>query len=188
MRTSTFAALVFTTSVALWAADKAQLLNVKLGLWEVTTTVTRSGSMPIPAEVAARLTPEQRARVEERMKARSAERRVATTRKHCLTREEVEKGTTFDQDQKSCSRTVLLSTTAKVDVRIACEIQGQGIKSAGELQIEALDPEKVKGLVRMTIVGDRTAASGSTFTARWIGPICGPSKKDLGTQNTVCTR
>jgi hypothetical protein len=46
---------------AAWAADNVQPLDVKLGLWESTTTMEHSGAPPIPAEVLARLSPEQRA-------------------------------------------------------------------------------------------------------------------------------
>ncbi|HTE88846.1 MAG TPA: hypothetical protein VK639_07845 [Terriglobales bacterium] len=65
------AGLVMLSSVTVWAADKLQPLNVKTGLWETTTTRITSGEIPIPAEMLARLTPEQRAKMEARMKANS---------------------------------------------------------------------------------------------------------------------
>lgn len=47
---------------------KHQPLNIKTGLWETTSTLKMSGDMPIPAGMLDKLTPEQRARLDERMK------------------------------------------------------------------------------------------------------------------------
>jgi hypothetical protein len=57
--------IVLLLSLTVMAADKIQPLNVKLGLWETTHTTTTSGQMPIPPEMLAKLTPEQRAKMEE---------------------------------------------------------------------------------------------------------------------------
>jgi hypothetical protein len=95
---------------------------------------------------------------------------------HCLTKEQLDQGVTFGEDRKSRTRTVLASTGSKLELRIECGSQGQGKRSDGTFQIEAIDSERVKGSVRLTLSGDRTAASSSTFTARWIGPICRPTR------------
>ena len=68
-----FLGLVFTLTLTTQRADNRPSLNLKIGLWEVTTTVTTSEEMPIPAGLLEKLTPAQRARVEERMKARKSE-------------------------------------------------------------------------------------------------------------------
>src|SRR5579885_1118601 len=66
-------------------------LNVRPGLWEQTVNIKVSGEAPLPPEALNRLTPEQRARMEERMKANSAAHTRTTTEKHCLTEEEIRK-------------------------------------------------------------------------------------------------
>ena len=48
MRTKLVVVLIITASAGLWATDKYEPLNVKTGLWEVTTTVSTTGQMPIP--------------------------------------------------------------------------------------------------------------------------------------------
>ena len=164
--------LALALSLAALAVDKVQPLNVKIGLWEVTTNTTKVEDIVIPAGLLERLTPEQHARLEERMRARPSDPPRVTMRNYCLTKEQLEKGVSFGVNRKSCISKVVHSTGNRLEMRMECGIQGQGIKSAGELEIEALDTEKVKGLVRLTIVGDRAAASSSTFTARWIGPVC----------------
>src|SRR5690348_14518665 len=72
------------------AGVKLQPMNVKPGLWETTTTITVAGEMPIPAEVLNRLTPEQRARMEARMKANSSGHTNTNTHKSCVTKEDLE--------------------------------------------------------------------------------------------------
>jgi hypothetical protein len=159
-------------SVAVGAEDKIQPLDIKVGLWEVTNTSTASGEMPIPADLLSRLTPEQRAMMEERMKARSAGQGKTTTYKKCLTKDQLEKGPTFGEGKKECSETIVTSNSSKADVRVVCE--GQGLKGDGSLRVEALNSENVKGSSHVTMTGgDRTMISSSTFTAKWIGPACG---------------
>ena len=70
---------------------KWQPLNVKPGFWESTRTWTTSGQMPIPAGMLDRLTPEQRARFEERIKANSSAKTHTDDDKHCVTKEDLEK-------------------------------------------------------------------------------------------------
>lgn len=171
-----FLGLVFTLSLATQGADNAQCLNVKIGLWEVTTIVTTSEEMPIPTGLLEKLTPGQRARVEERMKARKSESGKTTTiKKQCLTRKHLDDGIPFGRDRKSCTRTVLTSTSSKVDMHVEC--LGKGVKSSGIFQIEALSSENVKGSMRLsTTGGDNATNSTSTFTAKWIGPFCTTTK------------
>ena len=61
--------LVLFAGSALWATDTITPLDVKLGQWESTLTTESNGLPPIPPEVLDRLSPEQRAKMEERMKA-----------------------------------------------------------------------------------------------------------------------
>ena len=167
-----FIGLLLASSIHVWAADKVQPLNLKVGLWEVTKSMTTSGEMPVPAELLARLTPEQRARLGERMKARSAEKPKTTTRKNCLTREELDKGATFSENKNSCKRTVIASTSTKAEVRVVCE--DQGMKTDVTFQIDALSAESVEGSVHLIMDGGgHTMNSNSSFTAKWVGPVCG---------------
>ena len=171
MRASIFLVLTFSLSVV-WAADKLQTFNVKTGLWRVTTVTVTTGEMPIPAELLARLTPQQRTRMEERMKARSPERTSTTTEKGCITKEELEKGPAFGEDRKLCIRTVVASTSKKANMKVECE--QEGVKGDGILQFEALGPENVTGSEQITASdGTHTMNSNSTITAQWIGPACG---------------
>src|SRR5262245_12580449 len=73
-------------TVVLWAGSKVKL-DVKSGLWQTTKTMTTTGSMGIPPEMAAKLTPEQRARFEAAMKKQASGKSKTETTKDCLTPE-----------------------------------------------------------------------------------------------------
>lgn len=48
MRTRILLALIVLCSSVIWAADKIQPLDVKLGLWEVTRTSAMTGMPSLP--------------------------------------------------------------------------------------------------------------------------------------------
>jgi len=124
-------------------AAKLQPLNVKPGLWESTRTIKRAGQMAIPAEMLNRLTPEQRARMEERMSANSAAHANTTTEKHCLTREDLDKDRLKLAEAKECTTTVLNTTTTTVKAKLVCD--QEGMHATGTLELVAADPEHVNG-------------------------------------------
>lgn len=153
-----------------WAAHAPTPLNVKTGLWEVTTTAP-SDDVVLPAAVLQKLTPEQRARLEERMKALSADPAKPSITKQCLTRLELERGMPFYPVQKSCRWTVLTSTRSTVEIRGVCV--SQGTKTERRLHIQALSPEEAEGSIQCFTKGDnRSPATISALRAKWIGPEC----------------
>jgi hypothetical protein len=162
-------------STALEAVGKVQSLNIKVGLWEVTTTVAANTEIPIPAELLEKLTPEQRARVEARVKARPSDAPRVTKQKYCLTKEQLLTGATFGQDRQSCTPTGLLSTRSKLEVQVVCV--DQEMNSHGTLQVEALDPRRIKGSMKFTTTANGEAITAqSSFTAEWTSPVCSTSK------------
>ena len=174
MQTKVVVVLMVTAS-ALWAADKYQPLDVKTGLWEVTTVTNLSGQMPIPPELLEKLTPEQRARFQERMNAKSMQPAKPIVSRNCLTQEQLDKGDSFTEDRKSCTHTVISSTRSKVEVRLQCT--ENDMKFDAKLQFEAVDSENVKGQTLSTATGgDHTMNSNSSFIAKWISPNCGTTK------------
>jgi Protein of unknown function (DUF3617) len=78
---------------SLWAAD-LHALEVKPGQWETTTTGQMTGVPAIPPEVLAKLTPEQRAKMESAMGARGAKPIVSTS---CRTKEKLAEAWTTGQ-------------------------------------------------------------------------------------------
>jgi hypothetical protein len=175
MRVKLMAGLILIVAAGLSATDKFQPLNVKLGLWEVTSTTTTNGQSPVPPELLAKLTPEQRARLEERMKAKSADKTSTITYKTCVTKEKLDKSTAFGEDKNNCARTVITSNGSKMDVKLECT--GGDLKTTGILELEAVSSESVKGSGHMNISGsDRTMNATANYIGKWIGPACGDIK------------
>jgi hypothetical protein len=163
--------LVLILAVSGWTKDKVEPLNVKLGQWKVVTKITTSGELPLPPEALTRLTPEQRARLEARMKASSGEKTHTITDENCLTRKQLDEGASFGTDRPECVRTVISSSSSKTAMKLACE--QDGVKGTGTFEVEARSTENVKGSSQITASGGgHTAHSNSTFTAKWMGPTC----------------
>ena len=171
MKTNLSLALFVFAGSVLWAADTITPLDVKLGQWESTMTMEMTGQLPIPQEMLDRLPPEQRAKMEERLKSSGAKGPRTTTHKSCLKKEDLDKAMSFGNDQKSCTRTIITSTRSKQEIHLECAI-GAG-KQSGTIRVEAVNSENVKGTTEMTAsAGGRTMNTNSTFTAKWVGPTC----------------
>ena len=165
-----FAGLLLFLPLALLGADKMTPLNVKLGLWEITQATTMSGQMPMSPEMLAHLTPEQRAKIEEAMKARAAKPQTHTY-KSCITKEKIEKGATFNE-HKECTQNLLTSTSTNMKVHITCEMEN--MKVDGTLDVEALSSESAKGSGHFTMSGSgRSMESTSQLTGKWVSSDCG---------------
>ncbi len=145
-------------------------LDVKPGLWKSITTVETSGTPPIPPDVLAKLSPEQRARLEERMKARSGAP-TTQTHQHCITREDLNKPIFGKPDRQSCRETIVHSTSSEQEVHLECD--NNTMKSEGTVHIEVVDPEDVKGTVKVAMSdGTHTMKVSSNITGKWQGSSC----------------
>ena len=154
------------------SAAKLQALNIKTGLWESTRTIQRTGALPIPAEMLNRLTPEQRARMEERMKAKSAAHTNTTTEQHCVTKEDLEEDRLKLAETKECTTTVLNSTSTTVKAKFVCD--QEGMQATGTLELVAADPEHLNGAYHSTANADgHTMNVAGNWTSKWLGSSCG---------------
>jgi len=162
--------LLFGSTVcpAIRAADYRPL-DVKTGQWQTTMTPQSSGQLPIPDELAKRLTPEQIAKVQAAMQERNGK---PTVYKSCLTKDQLDKPFDLgDEKTKSCTHTVITSSGNKQDIRIDCS--SQGMKASGTVKIEAVSSESIKGTMEMAITnGEHTMNSNTTFTSKWVGAAC----------------
>src|SRR5258707_1223751 len=148
MRTTFFLLLIALCSSSLWAADKIIPPNIKTGLWETTESHNMTGmpAMPsIPPEALARMTPEQRAQIEARMKGGPK----TMTRKYCMTKEKLEREGVFGEEKKECTRTVLHSSSTMTEVKVHCVEKDSS--SDGTFKMEALSSEMTKGVMQMDV-------------------------------------
>lgn len=160
--------LCLSASLAL-AAGKYQPLNVRLGTWETTFTSSVSGAPPIPQEMLDKMTPEQRAKFDAAMGKMASGTPRTRTSKSCLTKEKLEKDP-FN-DRKSCTETVLNSTSSKMEIQEVCT--EEDAKTDSRIRIEATDSENVKGWVQTIVTGSgKTMNINGTFTSKWLGAAC----------------
>ncbi|MGD0790245.1 MAG: DUF3617 domain-containing protein [Terriglobales bacterium] len=174
MRMKFLLALLVFSSLTLWAADKITPLNVKEGLWEMTVTHSMTGmpAMPaIPPDTLAKMTPEQRARMEAMMKGGPS----TDVRKECITKEKLEKHSAFSNNRGNCTRTVVNSTGSKLEVKFHCE--EKQTSSDGTLLVEAIGSDNVKGTMHsVTNSNGRTMNMDFTISSKYLGPACGDVK------------
>ena len=172
-----FFASILLSGLALWAADNITHLNVREGLWETTSTKLMTG-MGIPADSLAKMSPDQRARVEAMMKQNGLGSPATDVRKECVTKEKLEKQSAFSSNgggQGDCSHTVVNSTGSKLEMKMHCE--GKDHSSDGTVLMEAINSDSVKGKMQFASTSKgRNMNMEMTFTGRYLGSDCGDVK------------
>jgi hypothetical protein len=146
-------------------------LNVKLGLWQTTVTAKVTGLPSIPDSTLAQLPPDQRAKIEAMINRGMGQ---PMTTKSCVTKDKLEKSEGFRSAPKSCTYTVVSSTTSKLEMKLQCD--QNGMKTTGNVQVRAVDAENVEGSMQMNTSGNgstNTMNMNSTFTSKWLGAACG---------------
>ena len=153
---------------------KHQPLNIKTGAWETTSTLKTSGDMPIPTGMLDKLTPEQRARFEERMKANADAHAHTSTSKACVTKEDLDK-MDYGIGRPGCTYTIQTSTSSEAKGKYSCEDQGGTV--TGTVDVQALDQEHMKGATHGTLNGGgHSMTIDSTFTSKWVSASCSDMK------------
>src|SRR5215216_5859975 len=96
------------------AADK---LEVKPGLWEITSSHHITGIPPMPKEWQEKVTPEQRAAMETAFKKESERGPQTDTERECISKEKAERP--FDVgDAKDCTQKVVRTTRTTQEVHL----------------------------------------------------------------------
>ena len=150
------------------AGDTPTSLDVKLGLWEVTTTTTMSGQAPMPPEKLAKLNPEQRASLKKSMAGPPS----TDTHKECVTSEKLKKSLLFGEDHEGCSRTFVTSSSTKIEAKLHC--QRDQAQTEGTMKLDVLNSESVKGDMDAIVTsGKRTMNMHVAFSSKYLTSSCG---------------
>jgi len=186
MRTKLISCLIVLWPLALFAADKPTMLNVKEGLWEVTVTHPSTGMPGMPEDALAKLPPDQRARIEEMMKQKGVTMSGNTTVvKSCVTREKIEKGMAFAAEnaakkENNCTHTTVSSSTTHFETKYHCDETGKDGKKTtidGTTTVDVVNGDSTKGVSHIVSNSDgRTMNMDMTFTSKYLGPSCGDIK------------
>lgn len=177
MRNAILVGAAFLAMPALLAGADKTPLNVKTGLWQVTVNHSSSGQLGIPPDVAAKLTPEQRAQVEAAMKNQAAAGpSKPNTYEKCITKEDLSKDA-FSNNKENCTQKVIKSTSSDLEVQETCA-NDQG-KSDTQLNLHAVDSEHVKGTGHVVATsGGRTMNVDLNFDSKWKGASCPAESKN----------
>ena len=159
-----------TLAAALVAGLSAQApaLDIKLGFWETTTVakVDMGGAPPIDT---SKMTAQQKARMEEAMKAMSVPH--TDTQRRCITRADIGKSF-FPDANKGCTDKITANTARLLDLTRTCSGSRNEVF---QVHMEALSRESLKGAVNSTAtVAGRAQKMNITFTSKWIGADCKP--------------
>ena len=172
-----FCGALLVSSAALTAED-IKPFDVKLGLWETTSTNEMSGmampSMPqIPPEALARMPPEQRARLEAMMKGRGGSPNSMTI-KSCITKDTLARANAFGPTDKSCTMKIVSSSATKQVMHMECTRTENHM--TGDMTVERVDGEHVKGTSVIKSEGEHSVSMKSSFETKWLSSDCGDVK------------
>jgi hypothetical protein len=172
VKTPILLGMAFLTPWAGWAVDPMPM-DVKLGLWESTVSTQIAGMPALPPELLAKMTPEQRAKMEAAMQGRGGGGARTNSTKHCVTKETLSQMLSFgDNRAQNCKKTLVSSTGTKQVVHMECTTATT--LSTGDLQFEAVNRETIKGSMVMNAgPGGRGMSSKMEFTSKWLSSDCG---------------
>jgi hypothetical protein len=171
---TTTAFACFSISLAAGAAE--QRLNVKLGLWEMESTMQLGGIPPLSKELKAKLTPAQIAKMEADWKREFAEGPDREVSRECMTEKDVTQP--FSSVSEDCRQTVVNTSRTTQEVRLVCE-GDDGRKGGGTLKINTPTPESMTGSLDLKYgEGAEVFTMKGTMKGRWLGADCGDEADD----------
>jgi len=147
-----------------YAADK---LNVKLGLWEITTISQTSGTPPLPKGLLERMTAEQRAQFDAAIAAQSGGR--TDVRKICVSAADLEHPFTAG-NERGCKSTIVSGSASAQEIRMECSAEQRG---SGTLRINMPTPERMSGNLDMQVgEGENGLKVRVTLEGKWLHEGC----------------
>ena len=158
-------------------ALSAEKLNIKPGLWEISSSTQMSGTPQLPKEVTAKMTPQQLAKLEADMKSAAKEPKKNVDRS-CITQKDLENP--FQGASENCKQSIVSTTRTTQEVRLVCSGEPKG---TGFIRINAPDPESMNGMMDIKMGdGSNSLNLKSTLTGRWLGADCGEEADSDGDQ------
>lgn len=151
----------------------ADSLDVKPCAWDMSITTLTSGSL-IPPDLLAKMPPEQRAKIEQSMQARSG-KPMTHTSKECVTQEDLDQDRMLKEQHEDgdlqCTTRVVSKSSRKLVIERTCPAPRA---STSQMAMEAKTPETIVGSIDMTRAG-----SGKVHVdikGRWLGASCAEIK------------
>ena len=141
----------------------------------MTTTQQMSGVPPIPPDVLAKMSPEQRAHIEQMMQKNGAGGPSTRTTQVCLTQKKLSKDP-FGDERKNCERTIISSTSTRTQFHEECT-EPNGAKQIADGKFELSGTSTVRGSVQAKVLnGPNKMIVNVDVAGKWIGPDCAAAK------------
>ncbi len=155
--------------------DSAEQLNVKLGLWEITTETQMSGVPTLPKSVLDKMTPEQQTAMQAVLQAQAGKGPLRDTTQECLTQKDLEEPFNTD-DLEGCKRTITTNSRTQKEFRLVCTGERKG---SGFFKVNTPTPETMTGDLELT-VGENASpvVIKSKMKGKWLSADCGDEADD----------
>lgn len=156
-------------------APAAERLNVKLGLWEITTMMETGGVPPIPKEVLDKMTPEQRAKLLASLQSSGAQGPHKEVNRECITQKDLDRPFQME-GAEGCKATVVSATSTSQEINMVCN---SAVKGSGVFKVSAPTPTTMSGIMNMKS-GDatRTFTIKEQMSGHWLSADCGDEADD----------
>jgi hypothetical protein len=161
---------LLSTSLAAVLMAQAPSLNVRMGLWEVSSTMKMSGEMP--GMDTSKMTPEQKAQMAAAMQNMMAR---PTITKSCMTKEKFDqKSFLADIPGDQCKQVLKTNTASVLDATVTCT--GQRPMTA-QAHFESQSPTTFSGSMKSTTTEQGKSMNvDMTMAGKWISADCGDVK------------
>jgi len=148
----------------------AEPLNVKLGLWEISSETRMAGMPPLPKELLDQMSAEQRAAMQAAIQAQANGGPIRDTSQQCVKQEDLENP--FNDDElENCERTVVSSSRTRQEFRLVCTGERSG---EGSFRIETPTPESMTGEFELKVTnGADTMTINASMRGKWLSADCG---------------
>jgi PAB1-binding protein PBP1 len=178
--------LVLTSLLSLpLAGTAADKLNVKLGLWEITTTTQMTGVPQLEPELLAKMSPQQRAQMEAAFKAEASKGPHKDVSKECVTQKDVDHPFSASSDRKDCKQTTVSTTRTSQEVHMVCTGSKKG---TGTFRVNAPNPQTISGDFNLTSGdGANPMVIKTQLKGRWLSPDCGEESEDEESEDSEDT-
>ena len=154
---------------------RAESFTVKPGAWEMTHT-TRLTEAPIPPSVISRMPPEQRAIIEQSMRAHTTQPKTHVS-KDCVTQKDLDQNRLIkearEEDAPQCTITVISKSSNKLVIEQTCPAPHA---STSQIAMEAKTPESIEG--RIDVVRAGSDKVHVDIKGRWLSASCAEIKND----------
>jgi len=147
----------------------ADSFNLKTGAWEMTHTSVITGTL-IPPDVLAKMPPEQRAKLEQAMQARSGQSKIRTSRS-CIIQRDLDQNRLIKEESEGedpqCTTKVLSKSSSRLVIERACLAPHA---STSQMTVEATTPETVVASIDRAIEG--SGKIHVDIKGHWLGTSC----------------